>query len=207
MDARRCSECGESLSGRSALTKTCSPRCRNTRSRRIRRQRREVNKLPEHLKVVQQVVTEDRGDVVKKVVEEEIRPVVREAITEDVMQSIRDLVALSPAAIAAIEDDLTGSDPVLRNKAYTLLVKYTIGHNALVESPDEEENKNLTVNFQMPRPDDEVPADAEEIKQCDSCGIDKPASSFVGSSNRCTECFERAKEMAQQLVDRNEDAD
>lgn len=205
MDARRCSECGESLTGRSALTKTCSDRCRNARSRRVRRQRREVNKLPEHLKVVQQVVTQERGDVVKKVVEEEIRPVVREAITEDVMQSIRDLVALSPAAIAAIEDDLTGSDPVLRNKAYTLLIKYTVGHNALVETPEEEESKNLTVNFSMPRPEDstdEVPADAEEIKQCDSCGIDKPASAFVGSSDRCSECFDQAKQMAQELVER-----
>jgi hypothetical protein len=153
--------------------------------------------------VVQQVVTGEQSDVVRKVVEEEIRPVVREAITNDVMESIRDLVALSPAAISAIEDDLTGNDPVLRNKAYTLLIKYTVGHSALVESPDDDDQKNLTVNFSMPRPSDTsdaVEADAEEILQCDSCGIDKPASAFIGSSHRCEDCFDKAKQMAEELV-------
>lgn len=148
-------------------------------------------------------------DALQRVVEEEIRPVVRESITEDVMRSINDLVALTPEAIDAIKDDLRSDDKTLRNRAYTLLIKYTIGHRALVPTEAEEEGKNLVVNFNMPRPGDEgteLVVDADELQPCDSCGIDKPMDQFVANSNRCQDCFDAARHAAEKYLE-GENAD
>lgn len=207
---RRCSECGASLSGRSALAKTCSDKCRAARTRRIRRAQREGNSLPDELKAVSEIVRSEQPDIVHDLVESELRPIVREAITEDVMRSINEMVALTPTAIAAIKEDLNSEDRHLRNKAYTLLVKYTVGNRAIVGDKEDDDAKNITVNFSMPRPGetDEVPlpAEAEEVKPCDSCGTDKPLSEFVAGSDRCQVCFDEAKAYAMKVVG-GEDAD
>lgn len=202
---RRCSECGRSLADRSLSAKTCSDKCRKDRSRRIKQARDSGNKLPDHLKEVSEIVRgENHEEVLHRVIEDELRPVVRESITQDVMNSINDLVALTPTAIEAIKEDLNSDDKTLRNKAYTLLIKYTIGHRALVTDPDADNAKNLIVNFEMPRPgvDSEpaIPADADELKPCDSCGQDKPLSAFVANSDRCQMCFDEARAGAERLL-------
>lgn len=204
--ARTCSECGGSLAGRSRSAKTCSDACRSERSRRKRRVHKEPE-LPPHQRAVVNVVRNEAPDIAHKVIQQEIAPVVREAMTEDVLRSIHQLVGLAPAAVQALNEDLASEDPVVRQRAYTLALKYTIGHPALIQPKDADPNQQLVVHFNLPRPtpiptgdEDGVRiTDAEVLepteldpRPCDECGELK--TEFVGSSDRCTDCYTARRE-------------
>lgn len=138
---------------------------------------------------------------------EELAPIVRESITDDTLDAIRKMVALTPTVVAKIQEDLESDDPNIRQKAYTLVAKYTIGHPAIVRPPEEEDAKTLVVNFGLPRPGDavehvesEVPAEATEVKQCDRCGEDKPVTDFVVGSQRCQTCFDEQQAQAKAML-------
>lgn len=156
-----------------------------------------------------------RGDipeVAHKVVAEELRPHVREALTEDVLKALRDLVGLTPKVVAALEEDLASDDAYVRQKAYALIVRYTMGHGALVPKPEEADQGQMTVVFaQMPRPENTAPqqphtgepvvpdepapdATAVELRTCDACDTEKPAKEFVGMSSRCTKCHNELRD-------------
>jgi len=207
---RLCSECGSPLNERAPRAKTCGDKCRKERSRRIRAAKAaggESTALPSHQKLAQEIVRGERDDVVRDVVREEVRPVVRDALTEDVLRGIQDLIALTPAAIAAIRDDLASDDVNIRAKAYSLVAKYTFGHPAIVRPPEETEGKELHVYFGLPRPGAEAEVvaldhpETDEIQPCDRCGEDKPLSDFVAGSQRCLSCFEEQQEEAKNLFD------
>jgi hypothetical protein len=122
----------------------------------------------------------------------------RQALTEDVLRAIERLVGLTPAAVNALTEDLMGDDKVIRQRAYTLLFKYTTGHPALVKPEDTDDKSQLVVNFNLPRPDlkddaEVEPEAADELKVCDLCSQEKPVSEFEVGSSRCTECFEAWK--------------
>jgi hypothetical protein len=205
MAYRVCSECGADLAGKPAQAKTCSSKCRSTRSRRLKRVKREngeANAYPEELKEVSERVRGESPDVAHRIIEEELRPVVRESITADTLQAIADMVALTPTAVDALREDLTSHDATIRQRAYTLLMKYTVGHHAIVQPPEQDRSQALQVNFNLPRPKDQPEGDpaitaevVEEERVCDTCGKNGPASEFVAGSDRCTECF--AKQQAQ----------
>lgn len=164
--------------------------------------------MPEHQREITERVRGEQVDVAHKVIEEEIRPVVRESITADTLEAIGKMVALTPAAVAAIADDLASDDPVIRQRAYTLIMKYTVGHQAIVRPPEEEPGGNITVNFELPRPDTETQdVESEEVeeavvmKTCDSCGENKPESEFVANSDRCSNCYKVQQNRAAELLD------
>lgn len=165
--------------------------------------------MPEHQKVIEEVVRGERDDVAERVVKEELRPVVREAITEDTLRAIQDLVALTPKVVDAIREDLASDDAVIRQRAYSLVAKYTIGHPAVVKSGEENDSKQIIVNFALPRPGDEpvdaeataVELEAEDFRQCDLCGADKPVTDFVAGSSRCASCHEQQQIHAQKLLE------
>lgn len=203
---RRCSECGEALTGKAAGAKTCSPKCRSARSRRLKKQKSEAGeafRLPEHQRDLRDRVEGATPDVAHDVIQEELRPVVRESITADTLQAIAQMVALTPTAVAALQEDLTSDDSVIRQRAYTLLMKYTVGHRALVQPPETDKSQPLQVNFNLPRPDSPddpvVVADAQEMKTCDTCGTEQPVSAFVAGSERCQECFGKQQQLLEQL--------
>lgn len=216
MARRRCSECGGPLPPTSAPTrKTCSDACRGKRSRRLKAARTragEAKAMPEHQKVLEERVRDEVNDAIGETVQKELEPVVREAITEDVLRAVEDLVALTPDVVAAIKEDLTGDDPVLRQRAYSLIAKYTIGHPAILRPEDAEQGQQLVVNFGMPRPDSieaevqepeatDIADDAiEEVKPCDRCGVDKPLAEFVVGSDRCKECYSEQRHQAAELI-------
>lgn len=213
MRKRLCSECGASLDGKAPQTRTCSDRCRGIRSRRLRNAKVESGKT-RSLSPEQQAAADfargDRDDVAREVVAEELRPVVREVIDEKVMNGVRDMIGLTPAAVAAIKEDLESSDPVIRQRAYSLVVKYTIGHSALVRPPEEEAGKMMVVNFQMPRPGDNVEGDTitveaedSEIRQCDMCEEDKPITEFIANSSRCQACYDAQRAAAAGMIEAN----
>lgn len=198
---RLCSECPNPLTGMGPLAKTCSPKCRSKRSRRLKRQLKEAGEakaMPEHQKEITERVRGEMDDIAHKVIEEELRPVVRETITQDTLKAISDMVGLTPRAVAAIEDDLASEDPVIRQRAYTLVMKYTVGHNAIVQPEDKDTTQPLVVNFELPRPElpnrpDTIEAEAVEVpdtesRECDTCHQMK--TDFIAGSDRCTECFE-----------------
>lgn len=202
--ARRCSECGRTLVGRSVLTKTCTDACRAKRSRRLQRENKEIANAeaggsaftPAQAQMAA-IVNGKIKEIAHEVLKEELRPVARDALTEDVLRSIDQLVALTPEAIAAIAADIRGDDPVLRQRAYTLVTKYTLGHPALVRPADTDPSAQLVVNIGLPRPTDSEQADAEtdaeETVTCDMCAAEKPASEFVAGSQRCRTCWEEQR--------------
>lgn len=165
----------------------------------------DANRLPPHQKALSAAARGEVDDVLHDVAKEELRPVVREAITEDVLRAAADLVALTPTMVAAITEDLNGSDKLLRQKAYTLLAKYTLG-NTSIAPQQEHSDQPLQVVFNLPRPGDnpspalDLDVDGTvELRQCMECAEDKPTSEFVGMSERCQVCHDalRAKVMAE----------
>ena len=196
--ARTCSECGVPLVSRSPRAKTCSEKCRSARSRRERRvstERATLDAKP-GVRQIAEFVRNEAPDIAKNVLSQELAPIVRQALTEDVLRAIDKLVGLTPAAVNALTEDLMGDDKVLRQRAYTLLFKYTTGHPALVKPEDTEDKSQLVVNFNLPRPDPEQsiePTAAVELRTCDLCKQEKAVTEFEAGSERCTDCFEEWK--------------
>lgn len=207
MAYRVCSECGNTLEGSDVKRKTCGDACRSKRSRRLKRQRKETGKknaMPQHQAEVTERIANAIPDVAHEVIEEELRPVVRESITADTLKAIAAMVALTPSAVAGIAEDLQSEDAVVRQRAYTLIMKYTVGHQAIVRPPEEEKGNNITVNFDLPRPDTvtKVNGDTEviETRLCDSCEVDKPVDEFVANSSRCRTCYEKQQDQVAELL-------
>lgn len=212
---RTCSECGKSLKGYAPQAKTCGDTCRTKRSRRMRAQNKaaaEKRSMPEHQRALSEVVHKEAPDIAHKVIQEELRPVVREAITEDVLRSIQQLVGLTPEAVAALQLDLQSEFASVRQKAYTLILKYTIGHPAIVK-PEDEGSQGLTVYFNLPRPSGETQEDntdvtpmveAVEYRSCHVCGTERPVDEFVAGSDRCVDCHEKFRERAREMIGGND---
>lgn len=214
--ARRCSECGKSLEGKSAASKTCSAKCRAARHRRLARVKRDNVERAHHTPESRELASIIEGEIedqAKEVAREELRPVVREAMTEEVMRAISGMVGLLPRVVEAIAEDLDAEDPNVRQRAYSLAARYLLGKDTLV-APESAAQGGLTVNFQLPRPGDgegedaEVQiTDAEEMKICDMCSREKPFSEFESGSDRCTECFMRMQNKTQELLKTDDDSD
>lgn len=204
--ARICSEwglrpeCKGSLEGRSPQAKTCSVGCRQHRARRLRKDNIDAGAL-EATRGVRELVRAGGQDAVQAVLKQELAPIVREAIDDDVLQAISKMVGLTTRAVEVLQRDLDGEDKVLAQRAASLVVKYTVGHPALVR-PADEAPPQLEVHFNLPRPDADAPQYDEEgelvaeEKVCDNCGESRPTSQFESGSDRCRSCFERIRDEA-----------
>ncbi|MGZ6878388.1 MAG: hypothetical protein ACXVGB_00620 [Mycobacteriaceae bacterium] len=182
--------------------KTCSQACRHKRSRRIAKARKQGGQNRAHPPELQPLYQADQGkieDAAMEVMRDELKPVVREALTDDVLRAIQDLVHLTPLVVEKITEDLKqDDDKVLRQRAYTLLAKYTLGNPSVAPPPPEQAAQGMQVTFVMPRPGDSTPAltepqsdgDAVEVRNCMECKQDKPDTEFVGNSDRCTQCHQ-----------------
>lgn len=199
MVSRTCSECAASLAGKKPQTKTCSVNCRQKRARRVRaagkadgREGAALRAMPTAIRDVMLAVHEhhEKPDVIKDVMREQLAPIVRDALTESTLRAIEGLLGLTETAVQALGEDMVSDDPVIRQRAYALQMKYTIGHPALVQPEAGAAAGQMVVNFQLPRPDSlpAIEATALELKTCDLCGEEKPAEQFVGSSDRCETC-------------------
>lgn len=200
--ARTCSECAQPLSSRSVTSKTCSNACRLKRSRRLRRVKRDQEEFEDSYpgagaQEVAAIVRRESYDAVMRVTQAEVTPIVREALTEDVLRAVQQMIGLTPRAVELLGEDLESEDATIRQRAYTLLIKYTAGHPALLQPKDAEHGAQLVVQFGLPRPDaaDFVPepTDIVELVTCDMCHEDKPATEFESGSLRCKPCFEEWK--------------
>jgi hypothetical protein len=197
---RRCSECGGPLGPHAPINrKTCKDACRSKRSRRLKASRKRAGQNRAHPPELQPLYQADTGkieDVGMEVMREEIRPVVREALTDDVLRSIEDLVNLTPLVVSKIKEDIEqDTDKTLRQRAYSLVAKYTLGNPAVAPAAQDPAQAGLTVHFNMPRPGDTSTPGLEapeviELRHCTECNADKPASEFVGASERCQSCHD-----------------
>lgn len=208
---RRCANCGKPLEGR-PNQKTCSPACRaalkRTRDRTNKRQELralaavETEFPAEGPDEVQAAIQRRRDDVIREAFVDELRPVLREAIDEDVIRAIKGMVGLAPAAILALKQDLESGDAVLRSKAASLIIKYTMGNN-LVTPTREGSQGGLTIINQLPdapqaavletgQTEDVIDAEVDEdddARRCESCRLPRPASDFVGDAPICNHCL------------------
>lgn len=209
-----CSECGTVFWSRRADAKTDKPKCRAARSRRLRREADKRDVMPAHQREVTDIVRGELPDIARPLVEEELRPVIREAITEETMRAVQRMVGLTPAAVAALQQDLESTNSQVRQRAYTLILKYTVGHPAVVRPDDADPNRQLVVNFAFPRPGsptpDELPrapieTDALEYRECQACHESKVETEFIGESDRCQECHTKLLERAKQYLDQQPD--
>jgi hypothetical protein len=196
--APRCTECGGSLEGKPAGTKTDSVACRSKRARRLKRQHKEAGamKLREGMHEVSSVVTAGAKDAAHEVMKEELRPLVREAMTEQVLLGIGNLVQVTPRAIELLTRDMESADETIAQRAYTLLLKYTLGNPSVAPPPTHAAPAGLTVVLGLPRPGDETspevqqPSEAVELRQCQDCREEKPVDEFIAGSERCSSCFD-----------------
>lgn len=202
-----CPECGETeLTGRQ---KVCGNRCRARKRRRIDRGRAEGTGPAQNVELPQGAVAEAVADTVRQAV----TPIVREALTDDVLVSIAELVKLTPKAIKAIEQDLDSENDFIRQGAYRLLARYTLGHPALV--PELESDRQVVVlvdgiarpqgppqpseQLAVPGPLETVEGEFVETRVCDTCDKEKPVGEFVGASHRCESCFTLARDHAHSI--------
>lgn len=183
----------------------------------------EMHRDPEHLQNLKM------DDALRDVAREELRPVVRQAITEDVLRAAERLVNLTPLMVDAIEQDLRSTDKNLRQKAYTLLARHTLGNHSIAPPADEPGKAPLQVVFALPRPggpaDESIPLTAElpesveppdvevveepaevaepddgsTLQDCHECGVAKPMDQFVAGSDRCQKCHD---DLRAQVIER-----
>jgi hypothetical protein len=170
-----------------------------------------------HPAELQPIYQADKGtikDAAMEVMRDELKPVVREALTDDVLRAIEKLVHLTPAVVDAIQEDLEqDDDKTLRQRAYTLLAKYTLGNPSVAPPPPEQAAQGMQVTFVMPRPGDTTTAaiepqsdsDAVELRTCIECKTDKPSQDFVGNSDRCTQCHDDLQARVQERFGGGED--
>lgn len=206
--------------------KTCSPKCRSKRSRRVTRARkRDKRGITLETGIGAEALAElspsgsldpkrDRRvkEILATVFQDEFRPIVRESITDDTLRAIQGMVALTPLMVEKIGEDLNHPDPAVRGRAYTVMARYTLGHQAIVTPPKDEAHQQLTVNFAMPRPEStptsaeaEAPAELEqETRECEACGAEKPASQFVEHSDRCTDCHESLRARLEGVLEKGD---
>lgn len=127
-----------------------------------------------------------------------VKPVVREALTEDVLTSLADLIRLTPDAVQVLADQMANNDAVLAQKAATTVLRYTVGHQALVTA-EATTAPQIVVNFDIPRPtdadfiSDAIEDDATETFECDVCHEIHPTTDRAANANRCSDCHEKRK--------------
>ena len=161
--------------------------------------------MTDHAQAVADVVRGEVPEIGNELIKEELRPIVRDAITGEVLGAIKAMVNLAPQAVAALALDMQDSDPVIRQKAYDLWFRYTVGQKNLHSPEQEQATAPITINFDMPRPtfDSEgegVIEEAEELRECEHCGEEKPAAEFVDDSTRCVTCNEKLQELVKQRL-------
>lgn len=201
---RVCSECGKPLpEDASAARKTCSGRCRQLRSRRIKRARQRGGKVPlggeehEH-REIQDMVRGETQDVSRKAMIEELRPIIREQITDEVVAALHDMVGLTPAIVRQLEKDVESSDPVIRQKAYGLVMRYLLGTEGRAAA-GQEKHGSLIVQFgSMPQPAQPAIAEPEDepaldLRECETCHQFKALDEFDGPALRCNTCQSERK--------------
>lgn len=202
----KCSECTNKLvyptgEPKPAGTKTCSVKCRSTRARRLKREEkaRGGDKRSAHVQEISDGLKS--GDALHEAAVDEFRPLVREAMTEDVLRSIDTLIQGTPRALRRLEEDLDNQDDTIRQRAYTLYLKYTLGNPSVAPPSTTAAPAGLTVQFNLPRPGDDpaapssIPAEFEEMRTCEDCGLEKRAHEFVAGSNRCETCHDGMRSM------------
>lgn len=199
MASGSCSECKKSLAEFKVGTKTCSRSCREKRSRRLTRARKlggsESPYSPE-VRAVALAARRDAKNIVPDLVLSEALPIIREQLTDEVVKSLGSMLALVPAAIAAIKEDVSNPDPMVHQRASELVMRYTLGHKSIAPPSQDVAPAPMTVNLLIPGSgsdpdlalDVSMPGEADEIKECIECRSHKPAPDFVAGSDRCTAC-------------------
>lgn len=197
--SRKCSEyavCGRLLVNKTAQAKTCSPACRSRRSDRLKRAKAKGGRPadPDH------VTRAQIKDAASELVKEELRPIIREALTQDILDGLGELVAMVPAAIAALKLDLASDDETVRQRAYTAVMRYTLDNKAIAPASAEQAPAPMQVVFAMPRPGDAAPplpeaqpSEATELATCAECDTEQPRSNMVANSERCQSCHDEVQ--------------
>lgn len=206
----RCSECSNKLeyedgSPKPAGTKTCTVKCRSARARRLKAEakKRGGDKRSAHVQEISDGLKS--GDALHEAAVDEFRPLVREAMTADVLRGIDTLIQGTPRALARLAADLDNPDDTIRQRAYTLYLKYTLGNASVAPPSQTAAPAGLTVQFNLPRPGDDpaasisVESESEELRACGDCHVAKPEHEFVAGSERCQSCFDG---MSSMLVER-----
>lgn len=199
--------CGERL--KKPGHKTCGSRsCQNKRYRRLKRAQREGGSQSPYSPELQDIQNEAKRDakaVGAEVARELLRPIVAEALTPDVLLGLQGMVKLVPGAIEALQKDIQHGDAVTRQRAYELVLRYTLGHKSIAPPPADQQPSPMTVVLNVPAsgadvevaaatppilPELDAESEATEIRDCAECHLPKTEEEFVAGSDRCQACHD-----------------
>lgn len=200
---KKCANCGTEFEPRSGNQKFCdNPECKPAHYRK-RTERRQAEKAaleamrdPAYAEVFSE--SEERT-LLQTILREELQPFVREQISEETIQAIGKLYKLVPKALAVLQADLSHPDPVVRQKAVTLIMRYSMSDSLLPKQEDTSPQMHVHVpaSLQVPAPEaiDSTVAEDSDVhvlgqRQCEQCGEHKPADQFEGNARRCQRCVD-----------------
>lgn len=190
---------------------------------------REAGEIQAAMDSATEALLDDLPAVAREVMADELRPIFREHLSGAVLQGIGDMVGLLPRAQAALELQLEAErmvldsegtpvmvdgqplmvpDHAMRDKAIAHVLRYTVGQPGLAPQPEAPEQAPIIVNFGgMPPPTGYVDGTADVVelgmneRLCDTCGVAKDVTEFVGGSSRCEECHEKNRARVQLAIE------
>lgn len=153
--ARNCRQCGEALPANSrADKKYCSAVCRVKHAKMARAGMSAGGQvtIPEHIKTMRRLAFEDMNDEVREVLREEIRGVITQHVRDNVLGVTEVMTGMLPKAAAALAEDLSSEDEIVRSRAYGLVFKYSMP--LLDEKGKDADLGKITVIHEIPVPTD-----------------------------------------------------
>lgn len=143
----KCEVCGKPLTGKQR--RACGPEHRN----QIRSRAGADRKL-----LAEEVAKHEVTEAVREEVVALAHEATQEAMSAELLTQIQRFVFLIPKALDAITTNLDDEDPDIRQKAATLLLKYTMGNASVAPPSLEQQDQPLQINFTIPRADTVGPA-------------------------------------------------
>jgi hypothetical protein len=157
-------------------------------------------------KLTHQVLREAKQDALEQMPDPD-----RHALRRDIVQAARIAARALPQAISELARQVQeGETDKDRREASKVLATLTIGNTTLARDPEEEAPERVTIVNTLGQPRggfavvkgthsnesaraelEAVDADAAELRTCDVCRQEKPATEFVASSERCQSCQEQ----------------
>jgi len=206
-DVRVCHNCGENLPEDShASRKFCNDACRSQYNRKALGGSG-VTTMHDARALAKKLAFKDMEDVVREVLREEIRKTITQHVHDNVLGAAEAMTALLPEAIGALAVDLQDQDPIFRQRATNIILKYTMGMDKT--NPDGEDTRIININHNVPIPEgnfgaalsetiDAIIEEAEtptEWERCYRCGEEKHPDAGVHNQQgfECRACMVRRK--------------
>ena len=126
-DVRVCLNCAENLpEGSHGSRRFCNNTCRSQFNRRAVAGSG-LTTMREARNLAKKLAFQNMQDEVREVLREEIRKAITQHVRDNVLGAAEAMTGLLPEAIGALAVDIQDPDPIFRQRATNLILKYTMG--------------------------------------------------------------------------------